>query len=159
MTEAECAVGILLHIACKAGCLLFGSLHVRLGNLGEPDDEECDGEDCHCNDHHGSSLGHGCICDAAADEPTYEDRSDGAAGGVAGAAPLDELVALVAAAAQSVEHRVHNEVEHAHREAGNEGAEHIHAETLHVAGEELDRHADKADGNCCQGGEFIALAL
>ncbi len=132
---------------------------MRLGNLGEPDDEEGDGEDCHCDDHHGSCLGHCCICDAAADQPAYEDRSDGAAGGVAGAAPLDELVALVAAATQGVEHRVNDDVEHAHREAGHEGAQHIDSEALHITGEELDSHADKTDGNGCQGGEFIALAL
>ncbi len=78
---------------------------------------------------------------------------------VARTAELDQLVALVAAAAQSVEHRVDHDIEHAHREAGHERAQHVYAERLDITREELYAHADEADRDGRQRGKLVTLAF
>ena len=159
MTERQRAVGVFGEISGLTGGLLFSGFHMGLGDSRNHDDYEGDGEDSHCEDHYGSRLGDGCVRDASSDQPAHEDGGYGAADGIAASAPLDELVSAVAAAAESVQHGIHHDIEHAHGEACHECAEHIYQETLQIAGEELDAHADEADGNGCKCGELIALAF
>ena len=132
---------------------------MRLRYLGEGYDESCEGEYGHCDDHCRSCVLYACVLHLSAHEVTQEYRSDGAAYGVAGTAELNESVALVSAAAQGVEHRVDDDVEHTHREAGDEGADHIYEEALRRTGNPLDGHTDETDDDGGEGGELISLPL
>ena len=138
------------------GRSLLGRLEVGFGNIREENDDEGKREDGH-GDEQGrigvGNLGIGRISDQVADQHGANRGGEG----VAGTTPLNQLVATVAATAEGVEHRVDDGVEHAHREAGDEGAEKIDAEAFDYAREEGYAHADKAhqDGGQCR--ELIAL--
>ena len=145
--------------ACGA---FLGRFHVRLGDVSQQDDDEGQGEDGHGDDHGWCGVAHLGGLHGAADEVTQKDGRDGAADGIAGAAELDELVAVVSATAESVEHRVDSGVEQAHGDAGHEGAEHVDAEGdrgIDITRKELDAHADEADNGGQEGGELVAAAL
>ena len=64
---------------------------------------------------------------------------------------MDQLVTLVAAATQGVQHRVYHRVQDTHTETGDERAQYVNAKTLGITGEHLDAHADKADDDTQQG--------
>ena len=101
-----------------------------------------------------------------ADKRTDEDRRRRAGERIERGADHVQLIALVAAAAEQVEHRVDDHVQHADREAAHERATQIHAERdkgvaigrkRDEAGKILDEHTHEArrDAGHCR--ELIAL--
>ena len=159
VTEGKRSVRILHCGSRETGSLLLRCLHMRFRDIRKEDDHESDGEDSHGDNHHRSGLGNGSVLDAAAYEPTDKDRSEGCTDGVAGATPLDQLVTLVATATQGVEHRVDDDVEHAHRETCDECAEHIDREGLGITGKELHTHSDESHDHGEQGCELVTFPL
>ena len=110
----------------------------------------------------GDNHGRGGIADAgavdgSADEVSQQDGSNGCACGIEGSAPLDELVAPVAATAKGVEHGVDDDVEQAHRESRHKGAGYIDSKAAGIAREELYAHADEAYCDGQQRGEFVSF--
>ena len=93
------------------------------------------------------------------DEVAEQDRRDRAADGVERRAELHELVALLALAAEGVQHRVHDEIQEAHRKARYERAADVHSEALDVAGEPLHSDAGESDRASQDRRELVALAL
>ena len=150
VTERHGTVLVLLHLAALACSLLLGSLHVRLGNIGQADDDEGQSEDGHGDDHRGSRITYARILDRAADKISQQDGGYRTADRVARTTELDKLVTAVAAAAQSVEHGVNHDVEHTHRETCNEGSKYVYPERLHIARKELYADADETDRNGSQ---------
>ncbi len=131
----------------------------RLRDLHEGNDDEGDGEDGHGDKEQRSHVGHRSLVGHGADEDTHQKRSQGTGEGVQGAADLDVLVALVAAAAEEVQHRVHHGVEHAHAEAAHEGTEEVHvngaATQEATAGEPLDHNAHETGRQGDEGGLLV----
>ena len=121
---------ILSDIARKAGSPFLRSFHVRLRDLREGDDDSCKSEDGHGDQHCRGCILYRGVVKRTADKVAKKDRGNRAADGVAGTSKLDETVACVSATAETVEHRVHDDVEHAHRETGDEGADYIDGKTL-----------------------------
>lgn len=132
---------------------------MRLGNVGKGYDYECNCEDCHCDYHYGSGLGNRCIGYCAAYEPAYEYRGDGSADRVAGTSELDELVTLVSAAAQSVEHRIDYNIEHTHCETCNECSGNVNCKRLYITRKELDSDSHDTYDDSGAGSEFITFPL
>ena len=87
---------------------------MRLRNLCKGNDDGCECEDGHCNDHCRSSILDSRIVNASSHEIAQQNRSYCATDGVAGTSKLNETVACISTAAESVEHRIHNDVEHTH---------------------------------------------
>ena len=120
---------------------------MRLRNLGQRDDYECDNEDYHGDDHHRSSLSHCGLRDGATYEPSYECRSDSTTDRVTSTTELNELITLISATAQRVEHRIHTDVKKTHRETCYECTCYINSERLHITGSELDGYTHETDDN------------
>ena len=78
------------------------------------DDDERQSENAHRDEERRIGIGDLGVLRNVTDEITHEHGHDRGAQGVAGSAPLDELVTLVSTTTESVEHRVHNRVEHTH---------------------------------------------
>ena len=87
---------------------------MRLRNICKPDNDKGDGKDSHSKNHNRSNLCNGSVRNLSSNNPAYEIRSEGAADGVEATAPLNELVTLVSATAEGVEHRVYDNVEQTH---------------------------------------------
>ena len=83
VTEGQRSVRILCNSSGLASSLLLGSLKMRLRNAGEENDNECDCENRHCDNHHRSSRCHRCVGYASAHEPAHENRGNGSSDGVA----------------------------------------------------------------------------
>ena len=132
------------------------------GFVGFGDCNCCDDEESHCEYGHrdieqqvnradGGGFGN------LADKHTHEQRGDGTGERVARAAHLHELVALVAATAQEVEHGVNDHVEHTYREAADECAKEVDIVVerdtedsrigAYLAREPLEYEADEADNH------------
>ena len=116
----------------------------RLGNVDHVEHDEYHGEDAHCDPQCGS-----CVADRGvgrvAHQVTHQHRNDGRGNRVERTAELDQLVTLLAAAAERIEHRVDDGVEHTHREARDECADQVNRETARFARKILDTHADETD--------------
>ena len=138
------------------GRSLFGFL--VFGYLGEQDNHECQSKDGQSGIHERESVANLGIHNTG-DEETGDNDDRSATKGVESAAELDELVALVATTAQTVEHGVDNSVEQAHTETGNEGTDEIYGETANQTRTELDAHTDKSYSHGNEGGDFIAAFL
>ena len=145
--------------AGDAGCLLLFRLLVRFRNLRKRDNHERNSKDAHGNHERGSGLDERRILGDFTNEPAEHHRRERRTHRIERAAELHELVALVSAAAKSIEKRVHNQVQHAHRKACNERTRHIDGERADVAGKKLDAHASKANGYSGKRRELVALAL
>ena len=143
----------------EAGRLLIGGLHVRLGNLGEADDDERRREKAHGDHESGRGVGDLGLGDLAADEIAEKDRGYRRADRVERAADLDELVALLALAAERVEKRIHYKVQQTHRESCDESARHIDRKALDIARQELHSHTRETDRDGEKRRELVALAL
>ena len=103
-------------------------LKLRFRNMRGRDDDERQSENAHRDEERRIGIGDLGVLRNVTDEITHEHGHDRGAQGVAGSAPLDELVTLVSTTTESVEHRVHNRVEHTHRESGDERAEDVDRE-------------------------------
>ncbi len=82
-----------------------------------------------------------------ADERADENRRRRAAERVERRADHVQLVAAVAAAAEEVQHRVHDHVQHADREAANERAEKVDVEAERLAADKRERSAVATDAH------------
>ena len=154
MLELERADGIL------------GTLH-SLGVLDvhEGQDDEGEGEHTHGKEQNRVHVLDEGVLGEGADQGAHQHGSQGTHEGVEGTADLDILVGTLAA--QEFEHRVHHGVEHAHGEAGDEGAQQIDEEVggkagdsaayADDAGEELDEHAQETDGDGDKSGFLITI--
>ena len=127
---------------------------LRLLDLGEENDHQGEDEDGEGN--HQSRRGCGDFGLAGVtDEGSHENIDTDSSGGVEYSTDLYKLVATVATSAEEVEHRIDHGVEHAHAEAGNEGADEID----HEAGrptDPLEKQTDNADDKGHQGRLLVA---
>ena len=135
----------------RAGLVLDGlALLGRLGDLHQGNDDESDGEYGHGDEEQRSHVGHRGLVSDGTDEDTHEERGEGSGEGIHGTTDLDVLVALVATAAEDVQHRVDNGVEHTDAEAADECTEEVNDQGEHVAsdltGEPLHEYADETYG-------------
>ncbi len=108
--------------------LLTVFLKIRLGNFDKLDDDEREREHANANPKERGDVAHACVIRHSANHDTGEEGGQCASERVHCAANLYELVAAVTAAAQDVEHRVDDRVEHADAEAANEGAKEVDEE-------------------------------
>lgn len=129
------------------GALLLDS--VRLGNINHVEDNEHYGKNSH-----GDEQGRSGIADRGtghiSHQVTYQNRDDRCRNRIERTAELNQLVALLTAAAQRVEHRIDHRIEHAHREARDECAHEVNGKTACLTRKILDTDTDEPDGHSCQ---------
>ena len=138
--------------------VLGDSLGGVLGDIGEENHEECHGEDGQRSVHQREYLTDLSLCDLG-DQQTREDDDEGTHQRIERTADLNELVTLVAAAREFVEHGVHDDVQHTHREACDERAQKVDAERTDESRNGLDRNADETDGDGDQRRLLVAHVL
>ena len=100
-------------------------LQVRFRNRYERDDDERQHEDAHCDEKQGRYVGHGRAVGDRAYECADEKRGQCRRKRIQRAAGLEQLVAFVAAAAEDVEHRIDDRVQHADAESADERTQQI----------------------------------
>ncbi len=161
MTEGKRTV-FIFHLA---------EVGLRLLYINKGDNDECGHEDGDTGYYEGSYRCHGGLLGQCADEDTDEHGGQRAGKRVERAACLDELVALVSAATEQVEHGVNDGVEHAHAETADERAEEVDKEVegggiftadddyigTCNARQQLDAKADGAHGEGDEGGFFVTV--
>src|SRR5574344_734157 len=91
----------------------FCSLKFRFRNMRKEYDDKSKCKNSHCNE-----QGRISICNLrlgrVTNQISYKHGHYRCCEGIQRAAELNELIALVSAAAESVQHRVHNRIEHTH---------------------------------------------
>ena len=123
-------------------------LLMRFLDLGEVDDDEGDDEDGDGAEQHRADLSDRRTLGDGTDIGTDHDRSDGSGEGVAGAAELEQLVALRSAAADEVQHRVDDRIQHTDAKTADERAQQVDGEagdTGAETGEVLNDQAHDTD--------------
>ena len=115
----------------RGSLLTFISGDAGLGNVGEKQYNEYYGKNTQSNKQCRSGIADLCLTDVT-DHSTYQDGYSRCSQRVADTTELNELVTLVATAAQRVEHRVNNAVKHTHAETGNESTHQVNRETLNT---------------------------
>ena len=143
----------------KARRLLLCRLHVRLGDARARDDQERDRKDAHRDHERRTRVAERRVLRDFANQQAEDHRRERCSNRVERAAELHELVALVTAAAERVEKRIGDEVQHAHRKARDERADHVDGEGADEPRKQLDRKPRETDRNRRERRELVALAL
>ena len=134
-------------------------LHGLLGffYFGEEDDDEGNHENGQSNHQGWRSVGNLSL-GSVTDKSTHNNIYGNCCCAVEHATRLDELVPLVTAATEEVQHRVHNGVEDTHTAARNKSAAEI---DCHAAptGEPLDDYARNANEQADEGSLLVAPFL
>ena len=156
-TEGEVAVAhsALDEVNTNGGLL-------GLFNLGEADNDESDDEDGEGNHQGGGSIGDASLGDVS-NEGAHKNVAANGSRAVEYATNLDELVTLVAATTEEVEHGVNNAVEDTHAETSDKGTGEVNAEyetevtfSVNLAAEPLDENTGSADGEADESSLLVA---